>query len=136
MFFGDVAMPVDPFGGWISLLMQAGALGLLAVIVIKLFPQQQRDLQSERERRDALFTAALTAAQEKFSDRNKLVVEAIKEQTKVLLDRSKEDAKVGRELIVAEAKMTQDTVAKAIELALMEHKLTRELIKAIAENGH
>ncbi len=89
----------DPSVGWGSLILQAGAFGLLTYIVIVLYPKQQKDVREERERRDDVFKSMLDTLQTKFEDRNREIVSALKEQTDSIVTEMHEDAKMVRELI-------------------------------------
>ncbi len=76
-----LAQMTDP--GWFSLVIQVGAFGLLTYMVVVMYPKQQKDLRDEREKRDKLFLAMITDLQARFTERNALVVDAMKEETRL-----------------------------------------------------
>ena len=78
------AQTVDSLGGWGSLVLQAGAFGLLTYIVIFSFPTYTKEVREERERREVAFTGLIDALQTKFGDRNALLRAAIELQTEKL----------------------------------------------------
>lgn len=89
----------DPVGGWGSLVLQAGAFGLLAYIVTMLYPRQQKEIREEREKRDQMFMNMIDVLQNKFNERNERISQAIKDQTVSLLTQMKDDAKTVRDII-------------------------------------
>ena len=76
----------DPTGGWASLVLQGGALLLLAYLVMVVFPAYQHDITEERkehakerERRDKDFTLAI-------KDQTVSIVTELKEGNKTTRD--------------------------------------------------
>lgn len=80
----------DPLGGWMQVVLQAGAFGLLSYIVIVLYPRATKDARDERAVRDESFTSLVSALQEKFENRNTLLADSIREQTKAITAEMKE----------------------------------------------
>ncbi len=86
------ALSTDPMGGWGSLVIQGGAFGLLAWIVIVLGPktlkearEALREAREEREHRDAKFVAMAEMQEAKFAERNANIVHEIEKQTAAIM---------------------------------------------------
>ena len=77
LIFADV----DPLGGWAQIILQGGAFSLLVYIVAVLYPQSAKDVREERERRDTAFSAMIDRMNDKFDQRNNLIVTALEKQT-------------------------------------------------------
>lgn len=60
-----------------SLILQAGAFGLLAWIVVYMYPHQVREARAERETRDQRFEALVILIQDKFDERHRAAIDAI-----------------------------------------------------------
>jgi formiminotetrahydrofolate cyclodeaminase len=73
-----------PLGGWGLLVIQGGALGLLAVLIIYILPKESESNRKERESRDAIQVKMIETLQERFEMRNSKIVDAIEKQTVVL----------------------------------------------------
>lgn len=76
--------PVDPMAGWISLVVQLGALGILAYVVMYLAPQLMREVRADRAGMDERHARTLELLQTKFEARTSLTVAAIERQTERL----------------------------------------------------
>jgi type II secretory pathway pseudopilin PulG len=74
----------DPLGGWMTVVIQGGALGLLAVLIIYILPREAENNRKEREAREILQNRTLETLQEKFETRNAKIVDAIENQTRTL----------------------------------------------------
>lgn len=74
----------DPLGGWLQVILQGGALGLLGYIVIYIYPRSAAEARMEREGREKAFGSLVALMQDKFEERNQRVVNAIERQTTAL----------------------------------------------------
>ena len=86
-----VESSVDPISPWFNVLLQTGAFGLLAYIVVLLFPKHSKELRQERENRDKLFSDELEKLQAKFAERNEAITQAINRQTETLVQQMREN---------------------------------------------
>lgn len=85
-----------------QLALQGGALALLFVVVIWLYPREAKAAREERATRDARFEQLVALMQNKFDERNSRVVQAIQEQT-ATLNRSMGESSSRIEVAVAKA---------------------------------
>ena len=84
-FLADLPIsPADPMAGWISLIIQTGALGILGYVVLKLAPQLIREAREDREKMEDRHYRAMEVLQSKFEARTALTVGAIDRQTERL----------------------------------------------------
>jgi hypothetical protein len=74
----------DPFGGWGTMILQAGAFGLLTYVVVFMYPRASKEAREERESRDQLFSGMVHTLQEKFEERNEKIVASVEKQTQAL----------------------------------------------------
>lgn len=85
-----------------QLALQGGALALLFVVVIWLYPREAKAAREERATRDARFEQLVALMQDKFDARSAGIVQAIREQT-VNLTRSMSESSSRIEVAVAKA---------------------------------
>lgn len=76
--------PTDGLSGWFQVVIQLGALGLLAYLVSVIGPKHFREERDERQQRDNQFLTHAQLLQDKFQDRNALLIQHIEKQTAVL----------------------------------------------------
>ena len=94
----------DPLGGWASIILQAGAFGLLAYVVIWMFPSVMKDQAEERIARDRHFAMIVASLQVEFGKRNERIENAIRDQTISLTTELKDQNKMIRETMAAACK--------------------------------
>jgi hypothetical protein len=68
------SLPTDPLGGWASLGVQGVMTGLLAYIVVYLYPAAAKEARAERELRDANFSKLVSDLEVKFEARNEFTI--------------------------------------------------------------
>ncbi len=83
-----IAEDVDP-----SKYVQGGALALLSLVLLVLWPRAHKEVREEREKRDARFVELVSIMEAKFDARNKSIVEALERQTAAIVAELKKDAK-------------------------------------------
>lgn len=94
----------DPLGGWASIILQAGAFGLLTYVVVVLFPRTMKEQTEERERRDKSFSTIVSSLQHEFERRNERIEKAIRDQTITLITELKDQNKIIRETMASACK--------------------------------
>lgn len=98
----------DPVAPWGALILQGGAFALLAYIVIVLAPRMLTEAIKERQQRDESFSLLVGAIQDRFEVRNREIILALQEQTRILGTEIKVQTQVLRE------SMTQSCRAETI----------------------
>ncbi len=78
---------VDP--NWLQVILQFGALGILAALILVIYPRITRESREEREKRDAVFVQAIASLQARHDERNAALVAAIERQTERLAEQLK-----------------------------------------------
>lgn len=79
---------------WPSVFLQAGAFGLLAYIVIVLYPKSVSEARVEREQRDIRYETLVHLLQGKFEERNNAIVNAVRDQTESWIEELKREVEV------------------------------------------
>ncbi len=82
---------VDP--NWLQVILQFGALGILAALILVIYPRITRESREEREKRDAVFTQQMESLQQRHDSRNAALVAAIERQTERLAGTLKDGGK-------------------------------------------
>lgn len=109
----EMAAPTDPTGGWITVVAQLGAVGILAIFLLFIYP---REAKSQREERLAVlerFDRLLNLAYQNFRDGNREIVTAIGQQT-VSLNTSQKDAAEKLALVTRETAVSVSASLTAI----------------------
>lgn len=74
---------LDP--NWLQVILQLGALGILAALILVIYPKLTRESSEERAKRDKQHAETIEKLQEKFDERNRALVDAVERQTERLI---------------------------------------------------
>jgi hypothetical protein len=82
-------MTAELLAAWVSVLVQAGALGLLAVLLTVILPREAAAARQERAASAREFARLVAQLQDRFDSRANELVLAIDKQTADLMDRGR-----------------------------------------------
>jgi hypothetical protein len=109
----------DPISPWLSILLQGGSFGLLVYIVVVVYPNSAKEARTERETREEVYTKAIDKIENKFDERNNILVAALGIQAESTGILAKDLAVATKEAAVKVAESTS-VLAKELAIATKE----------------